>query len=96
MGEQRHGGLWLISARTFKHKTLYQHLSDDNLPFVGDWPNQSYIIKITGESVTFDLGSELCGAEIKKVRKRDFPGGPLVKTLHFHCGRQGFEPWLGN
>ena len=56
----------------------------------------NHIIKITGESVTFDLGSELCGAGIKKVRKRDFPGGPLVKILHFHCGRQGFEPWLGN
>ena len=63
---------------------------------MGDWPNQSYIIKITDESVTPGLESELRGAGIKKAIKRDFPGGPLVKTLHFHCGRQGFDPWLGN
>ena len=28
-------------------------------------------------------------------RKRDFPGGPLVKTLSFHCRRHGFNPWAG-
>ena len=26
---------------------------------------------------------------------RDFPGGPVVKTLCFHCGGHHF-PWLGN
>ena len=26
----------------------------------------------------------------------DFPGGPVVKTLHFHCRGHGFDPWLGN
>ena len=25
-----------------------------------------------------------------------FPGGPVVKTLHFHCKGHGFDPWLGN
>ena len=24
---------------------------------------------------------------------RDFPGGPVVKTLCFHC--RGFDPWSG-
>ena len=24
----------------------------------------------------------------------DFPGGPVVKTSHFHCRRCGFSPWL--
>ena len=24
----------------------------------------------------------------------DFPGGPLVRTLHFHCQGLGFNPWL--
>ena len=26
----------------------------------------------------------------------EFPGGPVVWTLSFHCRRQGFDPWLGN
>ena len=26
----------------------------------------------------------------------DFPGGPVVKTLRFHCGGHGFNPWSGN
>ena len=26
----------------------------------------------------------------------DFPGGPVVKTLCFHCKGHGFDPRLGN
>ena len=26
----------------------------------------------------------------------DFPGGPVVGTLCFHCRGHGFDPWLGN
>ena len=25
-----------------------------------------------------------------------FPGGPVVKTLHFQCRGHEFDPWLGN
>lgn len=25
----------------------------------------------------------------------DFPGHPVIKTLHFHCRERGFHPWLG-
>ena len=25
-----------------------------------------------------------------------FPGGPVVKTLRFHCSGCGFHPWSGN
>ena len=25
----------------------------------------------------------------------DFPGGPVVKTLCFHCRGRGFDPWGG-
>ena len=28
--------------------------------------------------------------------ERDFSGGPVVKTLGFHCRGHGFHPWLGN
>ena len=24
---------------------------------------------------------------------RDFPSGPVVKTLHFQCRGHGFDPW---
>ena len=24
-----------------------------------------------------------------------FPGGPVVKTLHFQCTGHRFDPWLG-
>ena len=27
---------------------------------------------------------------------RGFPGGPVVKTLPFHCGGPRFDPWSGN
>ena len=27
---------------------------------------------------------------------RDFPGGPVVKALRFHCRGHGFDPWSGN
>ena len=26
----------------------------------------------------------------------DFPGGPVVGTLRFHCKGHGFDPWSGN
>ena len=29
-------------------------------------------------------------------KRRDFPGGPVVKTPHFHCRGRGFDPWLEN
>ena len=31
-----------------------------------------------------------------RITKKDFPGGPVVKTPHFQCRGPGFNPWLGN
>ena len=31
-----------------------------------------------------------------KTVNRDFPGGPVVKTLRFHCTGYSFDPWSGN
>ena len=31
----------------------------------------------------------------QKCEPEDFPGGPVVRTLHFHCREPGFDPWLG-
>ena len=32
---------------------------------------------------------------LKNIRW-DFPGGPVVKTLCFHCKGHRFGPWSGN
>ena len=34
--------------------------------------------------------------EFQEERNEDFPGGPVVKTLLFHCKRLRFDSWLGN
>ena len=41
------------------------------------------------------------GSLLRKFRKdlitwRDFPMGPVAKTLHSQCGEPGFDPWLRN
>ena len=30
------------------------------------------------------------------IRRRDFPGGPVVKNPWFQCKGCGFDPWPGN
>ena len=32
----------------------------------------------------------------QKCPCREFPGGPVVRILGFHCWELGFDPWLGN
>ena len=32
----------------------------------------------------------------KKVGFWEFSGGPVGRTLRFHCQEPGFNPWLGN
>ena len=32
---------------------------------------------------------------IKKESSWDFPGGPVVKTQHFHCSGHGTDPCFG-
>ena len=32
----------------------------------------------------------------KITNMRDFSGGPVVKTLRFHCRGHRFDPWSGN
>lgn len=33
---------------------------------------------------------------IKSGMDRKFPGGPIVRTLCFHCQGPAFDLWLGN
>ena len=32
---------------------------------------------------------------LKMCKPWDFPGSPVVKTLHFHCWEPRFDPWSG-
>ena len=41
------------------------------------------------------LGIE-CIASTQITQDQEFPGGPVVKTLHSHCQGPGFNPWSGN
>ena len=42
-------------------------------------------------------GTVVSGCYSHKVQGgMGFPGGPVVKTLHFHCRGRGFDPWSGN
>ena len=34
--------------------------------------------------------------DLKMLSRGDLPGGPVVKTPHFHHWEHGFDPWLGN
>ena len=36
------------------------------------------------------------GANVKDFSVGDLPGGPVVKTLSFHCKGHAFDPWSGN
>jgi hypothetical protein len=36
------------------------------------------------------------GNDLIKHHKRDFPGVPVLKTLHFHCRGHVCDSWLGN
>ena len=31
----------------------------------------------------------------KKAKRREFPGGPVVRTPHFHCRGPGLNPLVG-
>ena len=33
---------------------------------------------------------------LRRVRPGEFPGGPVVRTLFFHCPGPRFNPWPGN
>ena len=34
--------------------------------------------------------------QLSKINFGEFPGGPVVKILHFHCQGPAFHLWLGN
>ena len=44
-------------------------------------------------------GRELSGQKelyVQECQDGEFPGGPVVRALRFHCRGHGFDPWSGN
>ena len=54
---------------------------------------RSGLLCIFGQEYNFTL---LLQGHINYPNFGDLPGGPGVRTLHFHWGGHGFEPWLEN
>ena len=44
----------------------------------------------------WDIISHLSEWLSSKRIQGDFPGGPVIKTLPFHCRGYGLDPWPGN
>ena len=62
-----------------------------SLPLSG---GNTYLQDIYGEEIC-DLNT-CVGFKGMKSQDSDFPGGPVVRTLHIHCRGHGCDPWLGN
>ena len=52
--------------------------------------------KVSITSVEMEVKREELKALPSKGKQRDFPGGPVVKTLSFYCRGCRFDPCLGN
>ena len=61
------------------------------------WENHSFdYTDLSSPCATTRLWSMKEEFELTLNTIRDFPGGPVVKTLCFHCSGCGFDPRLGN
>ena len=74
-------------------------------------PIFSQLVRSTIDNLDSQLASDMCarvlvcacvgakegrGSHVR-LNFGDFPGGPVVRTLCFHCyGASGFNPWSGN
>ena len=56
--------------------------------------------QVNQDPCPMDLSLRWARPVTSKVNKQyicwEFPGGPVVRTLCFHCRGYGFHPWLGN
>ena len=64
------------------------------LPYPGTEPES---LALAGRFFTTEPpGSpETTEEALSELDDGNFPGSPVVQTLHFHCRGHGFEPWLG-
>ena len=84
---------------TFKIETK-QELQEEEIPIQAmaalknsrkhrPWRHQPYDIPSWGQIKTLTN-------QVKNLISRDFPGGPVTRTLHSQCRGPGFDPWSGN
>ena len=53
-------------------------------------------VKTRGLSAAIASGLVVISSQLQTYPSEDFPGGPEVKTPHFHCRGHRFDPWSGN
>ena len=86
----------------------YSFLKTELTPTLGRWWGGSFLNSLQAEiaarvhwfssqKVEFEncWRENLNGSAVFKPLVEDFPGGPVVKTLCFHCRGHGFDPWSG-
>ena len=66
---------------------------ETELPLLGTQPCL-WVNRTPGEMPAHGL-LEL-GFSTVQTYRRDFPGGPVVRILGFHCREHEFDPWSGN
>ena len=75
------------TAKEIINKTKRQPMEWEKI-FANNATNKGLISKIYGS---------LYNSILKKNQTTcEFPGGPVVRTLHSHCRGPGFDPWSGN
>ena len=61
---------------------------------------EAWAIKLRVAEETRDLGLATLlrkvASSVSDVQQWEFPGGPGVRTPHFHCRGHGFSPRCGN
>ena len=61
----------------------------------GSDPYETKGVRLSSDRLNQALANPARGSETR-VSVRDFPGGPVAKTLHFYCRGLRFDLWLGN
>ena len=62
------------------------------------WTEEPEGLQFMGsQRVRHDSATNTCAHMYHKIHPyEDFPGSPVVKTLHAHCRGHRFNPWWGN
>ena len=58
----------------------------------------NYALKNFVKKVDFILSvlTSIKKKSLSKIKIREFPGGPVVRSPSFHCQGLRFDPWSGN